>query len=121
MQLATLLSLSIAAFSLAPTTTLACHWDSDPHKSQDCCWGGKSGNFSYGYAGCYRQHVLSYDVSDGELKYVKVKLADLINSSQVCDTPSYKADWCSNLGVTEKDCNSDCCRVSSKSGMQCPL
>ncbi|RDI89218.1 hypothetical protein Vi05172_g552 [Venturia inaequalis] len=37
MQLATLLSLSLAAFSLAPTTTLACYWDKDPTKSQDCC------------------------------------------------------------------------------------
>ncbi|RDI88973.1 hypothetical protein Vi05172_g1236 [Venturia inaequalis] len=116
MQLATLLSLSLAAFSLAPTTTLAvgtaaaaplnpesCFWNSDTKISQDCCWGGKSDNriyFPYGYAGCFKQHNSNYDA---------------------CDTPSYKDDWCSNHNVTEAQCNADCCRVSTKQGMACPL
>ncbi|RDI78304.1 External alternative NAD(P)H-ubiquinone oxidoreductase [Venturia inaequalis] len=100
MQLATLLSSSLAAFSLAPTTTLACHTDSDPKKTQDCCWGGKSDDknfFYYGYAGCFNQHA--YDV---------------------CNYASYVYDWCTYHNVTEKDCNADCCTVSSKTGRACP-
>ncbi|RDI87051.1 hypothetical protein Vi05172_g2960 [Venturia inaequalis] len=85
MQFATLLSLSLVAFSLTPTT-LACSWNSDTKKSQDCCWGGKSTKHKpYGYAGCYRQH----------------------KNSDPCNGDSYKADFCDQHGLTEKDCVSD--------------
>ncbi|RDI76574.1 hypothetical protein Vi05172_g13442 [Venturia inaequalis] len=99
MQLATLLSLSLAAFSFTPTT-LACYWNLDKSKSQDCCWGGKSDpriNNEYGYAGCYNQHW-----------------------KDVCNKAKYKDDWCSNHNVTEQDCNADCCSVTSKKGIACP-
>ncbi|RDI87338.1 hypothetical protein Vi05172_g2837 [Venturia inaequalis] len=85
MQLGTLFSLSLAAFSFAPTT-LACHYSSDSSKTQDCCWGGKSNiDQKYGYAGCFNQH----------------------KGNNVCDKQRYKDNYCSQHGVTEKDCVSD--------------
>ncbi|KAE9981602.1 hypothetical protein EG328_011541 [Venturia inaequalis] len=83
MQFATLFSLSLAAFSFAPTT-LACHMDSsDKSKSQDCCWGGKTNSErTFGFAGCWNQHP----------------------NTNPCKKKTYQDDFCGNHDVTEKDC-----------------
>ncbi|CZT13773.1 uncharacterized protein RAG0_17268 [Rhynchosporium agropyri] len=85
-------TLFLATLAVIVPATMACN------PGQDCCWGGEAG----GWKGCMNQHrnFFREDAND--------RCNDL------------SRDWCSNQGVTEAECDADCCSISTHWGIGCP-
>ncbi|KAH6694280.1 hypothetical protein BKA61DRAFT_683813 [Leptodontidium sp. MPI-SDFR-AT-0119] len=85
------IALSTMAAILVPFA-LACN------QGQDCCFGGEDG----GWKGCMNQHN------------------NLLIEDRASRCDDLKPDYCSNNGVSEAQCGSDCCSISRKVGIACP-
>ncbi|KAL2062543.1 hypothetical protein VTL71DRAFT_6809 [Oculimacula yallundae] len=85
-------SILIATLAIFVPATFACN------QGQDCCWGGEAG----GWKGCMDAHK-TFLIND---RNERCRLL--------------KPDWCSNNGVTEKQCTAMCCSIKTKGGITCP-
>ncbi|KAF2763758.1 hypothetical protein EJ03DRAFT_57417 [Teratosphaeria nubilosa] len=84
--------LALVAMAMLPLAS-ACSLE------QDCCWGGVSSDaYVYGDAGCRNQH----------------------RKHSCANNPVLKSQACGNNGVSEQECNADCCSITLKVGRGCP-
>ncbi|KAH6696452.1 hypothetical protein BKA61DRAFT_683152 [Leptodontidium sp. MPI-SDFR-AT-0119] len=88
---------SIVAFAFAGILCLTTGGNSECTLTSrtigDCCWGGKNGRDA-----CQRQ---------------------LVATPEACDNEE-SDNYCINNGVTNAQCDADCCAISTGFGIGCP-